>query len=77
MAARKVTYVDVKVADPGRQAAAVLKAVADAGISLQAFTAFPTAPAAPRSTWSPATWRSCGASRRRRAGSSRPRSAAF
>jgi hypothetical protein len=41
MAARKVTYVDVKVPSRTGQAAAVLKAVADAGISLQAFTGFP------------------------------------
>jgi hypothetical protein len=41
MAARKVSYVDIKAPNRAGQAAAVLKAVADAGISLQAFTGFP------------------------------------
>src|SRR5262245_13261751 len=41
MAARRVTYVDLKVPSRAGQAAAVLRAVADAGISLQAFTGFP------------------------------------
>ena len=41
MAARRVTYVDIKVPSRAGQAAAVLRAVADAGISLQAFTGFP------------------------------------
>lgn len=41
MATRKVSYVDIKVRSRAGQAAAVLKAVADAGISLQAFTGFP------------------------------------
>jgi len=41
MAARKVSYVDIKARNRAGQAAAVLKAVADAGISLQAFTGFP------------------------------------
>ena len=41
MAARKVSYVDIKAPNRSGQAAAVLKAVADAGISLQAFTGFP------------------------------------
>jgi len=41
MAAKKVTYVDIKVPSRTGQAAAVLKAVADAGVSLQAFTGFP------------------------------------
>jgi len=41
MATRKVSYVDIKVASRPGQAAAVLRAVADAGISLQAFTGFP------------------------------------
>jgi hypothetical protein len=36
-----VTYVDIKVPSRVGQAAAVLRAVADAGISLQAFTGFP------------------------------------
>jgi hypothetical protein len=41
MATRKVSYVDLKVRSRAGQAAAVLKAVADAGINLQAFTGFP------------------------------------
>jgi hypothetical protein len=41
MAARRVSYVDIKAPNRPGQAAAVLKAVADAGISLQAFTGFP------------------------------------
>ena len=41
MAARRVSYVDIKAPNRAGQAAAVLKAVADAGISLQAFTGFP------------------------------------
>ncbi len=41
MATRKVTYVDIKAPNRAGQAAAVLKALADAGISLQAFTGFP------------------------------------
>ena len=41
MAARRVSYVDVKAPNRAGQAAAVLKAVAEAGISLQAFTGFP------------------------------------
>jgi hypothetical protein len=41
MAARRVSYVDVKAPNRAGQAAAVLKAVADAGVSLQAFTGFP------------------------------------
>jgi hypothetical protein len=41
MAARRVSYVDIKAPNRAGQAAAVLDAVADAGISLQAFTGFP------------------------------------
>ena len=41
MTARRVSYVDIKAANRAGQAAAVLKAVADAGISLEAFTGFP------------------------------------
>jgi hypothetical protein len=41
MAARKVTYVALKAPNRAGQAAGVLEAVADAGISLQAFTGFP------------------------------------
>jgi len=41
MAARRVSYVDIKAPNRSGQAATVLKAVADAGISLQAFTGFP------------------------------------
>jgi hypothetical protein len=41
MAARRVSYVDIKAPNRPGQAAAVLEAVADAGISLQAFTGFP------------------------------------
>jgi hypothetical protein len=41
MAARRVTYVALKVPSRAGQAASVLKAVADAGISLDAFTGFP------------------------------------
>jgi len=41
MAARRVSYVDIKAPNRAGQAAAVLAAVADAGISLQAFTGFP------------------------------------
>lgn len=41
MAARRVSYVDIKARNRPGEAAAVLKAVADAGISLQAFTGFP------------------------------------
>ena len=41
MAARKVNYVAIQAPNRPGQAAAVLKAVADAGISLAAFTGFP------------------------------------
>jgi hypothetical protein len=41
MAARRVSYVDIKAPNRPGQAAAVLKAVAGAGINLQAFTGFP------------------------------------
>jgi hypothetical protein len=41
MAARRVSYVDIKAPNRAGQAAAVLEAVAAAGISLQAFTGFP------------------------------------
>ena len=44
MAARRVSYVDIKAPNRAGQAAAVLKAVADAGISLKAFTGFPDRP---------------------------------
>jgi hypothetical protein len=44
MAARKVSYVAIQSPNRAGQAAAVLKAVADAGISLQAFTGFPDGP---------------------------------
>jgi len=41
MSARKVSYVNIAAPNRPGQAAAVLKAVADGGISLQAFTGFP------------------------------------
>jgi hypothetical protein len=41
MAARRVNYVAIKAPNRAGQAAAVLKEVADAGISLAAFTGFP------------------------------------
>jgi len=41
MAARRVSYVDIKVASRAGQGAAVLGAVAKAGIDLLAFTGFP------------------------------------
>jgi hypothetical protein len=44
MAARKVSYVALGSPNRAGHAAAVLKAVADAGISLQAFTGFPDGP---------------------------------
>lgn len=44
MAARKVSYVALEAPNRAGQAAAVLKAVADAGISLRAFTGFPDGP---------------------------------
>jgi hypothetical protein len=44
MAARRVSYVALAAPNRAGQAAAVLKAVADAGISLRAFTGFPDGP---------------------------------
>jgi hypothetical protein len=41
MAARKVSYVALRAPNRPGQAATILAAVADAGISLQAFTGFP------------------------------------
>jgi hypothetical protein len=43
MAARRVRYVDIKVPSRAGQGAAVLEAVARAGINLLAFTGFPDA----------------------------------
>jgi hypothetical protein len=44
MAARRVSYVALEAPNRAGQAATVLKAVADAGISLKAFTGFPDGP---------------------------------